>query len=174
MHDDLATITSEQQFPSKNLGGFAFCRVIAREPFLKTMISKIHLALLSSSLLFAVPAFAQSSHQGHHSSTSSSSAPAGELVPVTEKDAAWLAQARKNYPLTTCVVSDEALGSMGEADDHIYRVKGKPDQLVRFCCSGCEEDFLADPAAHLKKIEQARKDGGKKSDTGAAKGHHQH
>ena len=60
---------------------------------------------------------------------------------------------------------------MGGAAEYIYRVDGQPDRLVRFCCSGCEEDFLQDPAAHLAKVDQAKKAGGKKPKAGTAKGH---
>jgi hypothetical protein len=50
-------------------------------------------------------------------------------------DAAWLAKAKADYPLKTCVVSDEEIGGkMGEGIDHVYKQEGKPDRLVRFCC----------------------------------------
>lgn len=100
----------------------------------------------------------------------SPAAPTGKLVAVSEKDAEWVAQARKAYPLTTCVASDEPLGSMGDSPEYIYRVEGKPDQLVVFCCDGCNEDFLKDPAPYLAKIEAAKaKQGAKKP---AEKAHH--
>ncbi|HUR56887.1 MAG TPA: hypothetical protein VM029_04200 [Opitutaceae bacterium] len=89
-----------------------------------------------------------------------STAPAaakGTLVKVTDKDAAWAAQARKTYPLQVCLSSDEKLGSMGETANYIYREKGKPDRLVVFCCEGCEEDFTKDPAKHLAKLDAAAK-----------------
>jgi hypothetical protein len=89
-----------------------------------------------------------------------STAPAaakGTLVKVTDKDAAWAAQARKNYPIAVCLASDEKLGSMGETANYIYREKGKPDRLVVFCCEGCEEDFMKDPAKHLAKLDAAAK-----------------
>src|SRR6266542_3209158 len=59
----------------------------------------------------------------------------GQLVPVTEKDAAWLAKAKAEYPTNMCVVSDDKLGSdMGKPADFIYRQEGKADRLVSFCC----------------------------------------
>ena len=71
-------------------------------------------------------------------------------------DVAWLAKARAEYPLKTCVVSDEEIGgSMGEAIDFIYQQDGKPDRLVRFCCKDCEKDFLKEPAKYLKLIDEA-------------------
>ena len=82
-------------------------------------------------------------------------APAGRLVPAKQADAAWLAEARRDYPLGTCVVADEKLGSMGDATEHVWRVADRPDRLVKFCCDGCIEDFLADPAKALAKIDAA-------------------
>src|SRR4051812_11001380 len=58
-----------------------------------------------------------------------------------------------NYPLKTCVVSNEALG-----DDFIsypFHQAGKPDRIIRFCCEGCIDDFKADPAKFLKKLDDA-------------------
>lgn len=85
----------------------------------------------------------------------------GKLIEVTEKDAAWAAKARQDYPLKVCVVSDEELGSMGDSPEYIYRVAGQPDRLVVVCCDGCSEDFLGEPARFLAKIDAAKKDGGK-------------
>jgi hypothetical protein len=95
---------------------------------------------------------------------SEASAKEGSLVEPTDKDAAWLAQARKEYPLKTCVISKENLGTMGEPTDLIYRAEGSPDRLVRFCCESCIKDFKKDPAAALKRIDDAGKP--------AAKPHH--
>lgn len=90
------------------------------------------------------------------------SAAPGSLVEPTDKDAAWLARARKEYPLKTCVISQEDLGTMGEPADLIYRVAGTPDRLVRFCCESCIKDFEKDPAAALKRIDDAAKPAGDK------------
>ena len=103
------------------------------------------------------------------------SASAGTLSRVTEKEAAWAKQARASYPLEVCVTSDEKLGSMGDSPQYVYRVAGQPDRLVVFCCEGCEEDFMKDPAKYLAKIDQAAKakpSGTAKGDkSGAAHGH---
>lgn len=114
---------------------------------------------------------------GHKSADPDKAAPAtkpGKLIPLSEKDAEWAANARKAYPLKTCLTSDEELGSMGQSLEYIYRVEGKPDQLVVFCCDGCNEDFLKDPASYLAKLEAAKdakaKTGTKKE--GAHQGHH--
>lgn len=60
-------------------------------------------------------------------------------------DAAW--KKVKPYPLTTCVVSDEKLGSMGKPVGFV--VKG---QEVRLCCKGCRKDFDKSPEKFLKKL----------------------
>jgi hypothetical protein len=71
-------------------------------------------------------------------------------------DAAWLAQARSEYPLKICVVSEEEIGgSMGEGIDHVYKQEGQPDRLVRFCCKDCRKDFDKNPAQYLKLIDEA-------------------
>lgn len=91
-------------------------------------------------------------------------APSGELVKITEKEAAWAAEASKNYPLDVCVGSGEKLGSMGDATEWIYRAEGQADRLVKFCCDGCIDTFMGNPAEHLAKIDAAAK---KKSEKAA-------
>lgn len=89
----------------------------------------------------------------------------GLLVPVSDKtDAAWLAQARANYPLSVCSVSGDKLGDakMGKAHDYVFKQDGKPDRLVRFCCSDCVKDFNKDPAKYLKIIDEAAAKAGAK------------
>ena len=101
-------------------------------------------------------AFADDGHD--HDMKTADQAACGQLVRVTDKtDAAWLAKARAEYSVTTCVVSGDKLegGDMGKAQDFIYQQAGKPDRLVRFCCKGCEKDFNKDPAKYLKKIDDA-------------------
>lgn len=70
------------------------------------------------------------------------------------KDAAPAAK-EDNYPLKTCVVSGEALGSMGDYVNYVHKEAGKPDRIVRFCCDGCIDDFKKEPARFLKKIDDA-------------------
>ena len=62
-----------------------------------------------------------------------------------------------DYPLTTCVVSDEPLGSMGEAERYVHQEPGKEPRVVYFCCGGCLEDFQKSPATFLAKIDAAEK-----------------
>lgn len=52
------------------------------------------------------------------------------------------------YPLTTCVVSDEKLGGMGEP--FVFMHEGKE---VRLCCKSCLDDFNAEPAKFMAKLK---------------------
>lgn len=61
-------------------------------------------------------------------------------------------KAPKPYPLDTCVVSGEKLGSMG--DPVVLEQNG---QEVKFCCKACIKDFQAAPAKFMAKIEAANK-----------------
>ena len=57
-----------------------------------------------------------------------------------------------DYPLTTCVVSGEDLGAMGEREAYSY--DGKE---VQFCCPDCIAKFEKDPATYLAKIPSSPK-----------------
>jgi hypothetical protein len=61
------------------------------------------------------------------------------------------AEKKSDYPLTTCVVSDEKLGSMGKP--YVLMHDGKEVQL---CCKSCEKDFKKSPDKYLKKLEAAK------------------
>lgn len=54
------------------------------------------------------------------------------------------------YPLDTCVVSGESLGSMGEPVD--YFVEG---ELVRLCCDQCIDQVKEEPQKFLAKVAEA-------------------
>lgn len=54
----------------------------------------------------------------------------------------------KPYPLKTCIVSDNELGSMGKPVTKIHN-----GQEVKFCCKPCVKKFDADPAKYLAKIK---------------------
>ncbi len=83
---------------------------------------------------------------------------------LEKPDAAWLAKALPDYPLTTCVVSGDKLGGdMGTPLDMVWKEKGKPDRLVRFCCGSCPPDFKKEPAKYLKLIDDAAAAKAKKS-----------
>lgn len=65
--------------------------------------------------------------------------------------AAWAADAAPAptpYPLTTCVVSGEALGGMGAPV-----VAVRQGRELKFCCKGCIKDFDKDPAKYLKALD---------------------
>lgn len=124
-------------------------------------------------MVLGAPLFAQ--HGPHSSSAQAESAGAkGKLIRVTEKDAAWAAKERANYPLNVCLTSDEKLGSMGKSPEYIYRVAGQPDRLVVFCCDGCEEDFLKAPAKYLAKIDAAKSKPGSAKKSDQKRGGHAH
>ena len=76
-----------------------------------------------------------------------------KAAPQTEGE--MIAKARADYPMKTCLVSDEALGSMGEAVAYVHKAPGKSDRVVFMCCEGCIDDFKGDPAKYLKKLDDA-------------------
>lgn len=103
---------------------------------------------LALSLSLAPTLLAAEKHHQHDQPATTKPAPA---------DAALIAKARASYPLKTCLVSDEALGSMGEAAPYIHRVAGQSDRVVFVCCEGCIDDFKANPAKFLAKVDAAAK-----------------
>lgn len=54
------------------------------------------------------------------------------------------------YPLSTCIVSGEPLGSYG--DPVISEFEGRE---IRFCRADCEKTFAADVLSHLAKVDSA-------------------
>lgn len=58
----------------------------------------------------------------------------------------------KPYPMDTCIVSGEKLGSMGDA---VVFTEG--DQEIAICCASCKKDFARDVKANLAKIDAAAK-----------------
>ncbi len=99
-------------------------------------------------MIAAAPAFAQQHKHDDKTADKKAATPAESEV---------IAKARANYPLKTCLVSDEPLGSMGEAVAYVHRAAGQPDRVVFVCCEGCIDDFKADPAKFLKKVDAAAK-----------------
>jgi len=57
--------------------------------------------------------------------------------------------AGKPYPLETCIISGEELGSMGKP--FVFDYKG---QEVKLCCKACKSKFDNDADTHLKKIQE--------------------
>jgi YHS domain-containing protein len=56
----------------------------------------------------------------------------------------------ESYPLGTCPVSGEKLGSMGDPVVKVY-----DGREIRFCCAGCPKKFEANQTASLEKIDAA-------------------
>lgn len=70
----------------------------------------------------------------------------------------------KPYPLDTCLVSGEKLGSMGEP--FVYNHEG---QEIKFCCSHCLPDFKENTDKYLAKMQKLAVE--KKKDSAE---HHEH
>ncbi|HRT07193.1 MAG TPA: hypothetical protein P5233_02260 [Candidatus Paceibacterota bacterium] len=62
----------------------------------------------------------------------------------------------KAYPLKTCLVSDEALGEMGDPYTFVHE-----GQEIKLCCKSCLKDFNKNPKKYLKKLEAAQARQGK-------------
>ena len=88
---------------------------------------------------------------GHSEENKSPASNSAQIV-KTPEDKAKAADLAKSYPLTTCVVSHDGLGGMGETVDTLY--KGR---LIRFCCKGCVKSFNKNPDKYLKELDAAKK-----------------
>jgi len=73
-------------------------------------------------------------------------------------DQAVIEAQNASYPLETCVISGQELGSMGEPINYVVA-----NRLVKFCCAGCDKTFEEMPAQHLAKIY-----GGEKGNAGGS------
>lgn len=69
---------------------------------------------------------------------------AAEPAPATEASTA----AATPYPLDTCLVSGEKLGSMGKPPEIVHE-----GRQIKFCCKNCIPDFKEDPAKYLAKLK---------------------
>ena len=58
----------------------------------------------------------------------------------------------KPYPLPDCVISEEALGSMGKPIALVYE-----GQEIKFCCKDCKKTFEKNPAKAMAKFDAAMK-----------------
>jgi hypothetical protein len=65
-------------------------------------------------------------------------------------DAAIVKGQSAHYPLTTCPVSGEKLGSMGESVQLVL-----DGTLVQLCCKKCSKKAMAEPAAMVQKVRDA-------------------
>ncbi|MFT7668944.1 MAG: hypothetical protein ACI8X5_001644 [Planctomycetota bacterium] len=70
---------------------------------------------------------------------------------LAKLDALAMPELAKTYPIKTCMVSGEALGSMGAPIDVMYG-----HRLLRFCCKGCLKAYKKDPAGTAKKVYAAK------------------
>ena len=57
----------------------------------------------------------------------------------------------KPYPLDTCLVSGEELGSMGDA--YVFVHKG---QEIKMCCKKCLKKFNADPDKYISMLQKGK------------------
>jgi len=69
---------------------------------------------------------------------------------IEKIDAKVVEKQAENYPLGQCIISDQALDSMGGPLDKVYA-----NRLVRFCCGGCIKSFMKDSANQFAKIDEA-------------------
>lgn len=65
-----------------------------------------------------------------------------------EDDANDTSSTEAPYPLKVCVVSGEALGSMGKPYVHLHE-----GATVKFCCKPCLKKFNEKPAEFLAKLK---------------------
>jgi tetratricopeptide (TPR) repeat protein len=72
-------------------------------------------------------------------------------TPATAEDAVTMTKPSEDYPLKTCVVSGEDLGSMGDPIAFMY-----DGTEVQICCKGCMKKFLADPPKFLRMVREAK------------------
>jgi hypothetical protein len=84
--------------------------------------------------------------------------PAASAAVLKSIDEGVIAAQKASYPLTTCPVSGEELGSMGEPLDVVQGTR-----LVRLCCKGCLKGVQKDPGAALAKVDAALIEQQKKS-----------
>ena len=65
-------------------------------------------------------------------------------------DEAIIATQSAVYPLKKCVVSGEALGSMGESVNYLHE-----GTLIKICCDHCKPDLEKDPAKFVAMVKTA-------------------
>lgn len=69
---------------------------------------------------------------------------------LAKLDAAVVRAQKPLYPLENCVISDEALGSMGDPIEEVHQ-----GRLVRLCCKGCVKSFHKNPAKYFAAVDRA-------------------
>jgi len=73
------------------------------------------------------------------------------LASCGEKKTDAETSAAKPYPLNTCLVSGEELGSMGE--DYVFVHEG---QEIKMCCKKCQKKFTANPDKYLALLKKGK------------------
>jgi YHS domain-containing protein len=71
---------------------------------------------------------------------------------IAALDKAVIEKQKPTYPLETCVVTGQKLGSMGDPVEYVVG-----NRLVRLCCAGCVKQLRQDPLASLAKLDAAAK-----------------
>lgn len=71
----------------------------------------------------------------------------GPTASLAEED---LTAQKAAYPLEVCLVEGSELGSMGEPAEYVHE-----GRLVMFCCKSCIEDFQAEPAKYIARLDKA-------------------
>jgi YHS domain-containing protein len=95
------------------------------------------LIMAAFALFVSVPLFGQmNDHEGMQMKT------------VDAKDS--VKSESNSYPLDYCIVSGEKLDSMSKPITYDYN-----GREIKFCCQGCLETFKKDPAAYIKKLDDA-------------------
>jgi len=108
---------------------------------MKTIPLILSLLLFTGAALAFSPATdSQQKSQGLQAASTQADAPKEKVI------AAQL----PSYPLTTCAVSGEELGSMGEVIDVVTE-----GRLIRICCKGCAKSIRKDPKKAIAKIDEA-------------------
>jgi YHS domain-containing protein len=109
---------------------------------MKSIITTLITLALATGPLFAQDASDPSSH--NHSAQQ---AEAATSQPAGQNEVSRIGDP---WPLDTCVVSGEKLGSMGDPI-----IKLHEGREVRFCCKGCVGMFEKDPEKYLAKADEA-------------------
>lgn len=73
--------------------------------------------------------------------------PTNTVSPTSTVTSTVTSSAVKPYPLKTCIVTDNDLGSMGDEQRIVHN-----GQEIKFCCKPCIPKFRANPERYLKKL----------------------
>lgn len=111
----------------------------------KLVLSVAILSGLACSTAMAQPA----GHDHQHGTPAKADAPQPDKDQKPEKAAAEK-RVGDPYPLSTCPITGEQLGSMGEAVVKLYE-----GREVRFCCKSCPPKFEKDLAKSLETLDAA-------------------